>query len=147
MSVKNSILVQVEKFDNGAFEDPSRDVQINAGWYDWFCSDKSLKSRTKKLYPKVKKIIKSNEHSQRFDPAKVYVSFKNNFPMVGELYDDFRIIDMETYDVLYTIVPKSGMQIEDGKALLYGRENEFSEPLFRGKWHDLIKFFGEKNND
>ena len=87
------------RFKNGDFKDSDFSVQCEAGWYDWFCSDKSLASRLVKLGNAVLKL----EHKGKVDLDKQYVFFKNNCPMDGGLYDDFRICDIETGDVRYTI--------------------------------------------
>ena len=42
----------VEKFDNGEFDSKSTDVQCDAGWYDWFCKDSSLRNKTYSLTKK-----------------------------------------------------------------------------------------------
>jgi hypothetical protein len=44
--------------------------------------------------------------SKRVNLDKMYVFFKNNCPMRGPLYDDFRICDKEDGKVLYTVVLK-----------------------------------------
>lgn len=124
----------VGKFLDGQFEDNA----IDAGWYDWFCKNESLRNKTCALGKKVIQLLPS----KKIDGENMYVFFKNNCPMVGSLYDDFRICDMETGDVIYTIIPRSGMKIEDGAALVYGRENDFDEPLVKGTWKDVKEFFG-----
>lgn len=106
-------------------------------WYDWFCSEKSLESRGKKLLNKVKQI----SLSKRFDINTTYVFFKNNCPMVGNLYDDFRICDKQSGAVLYTVTPASGFTRSLGVAEVWGKENNFSEALVTGKWADVVAFF------
>lgn len=144
MENQKNVLKQLEDFRSGKFDDPSVDVQIDAGWYDWFCKESSLKRRTKNLYSKLNKVLKRNEISQKFDPEKTYVFFKNNLPMVGIVYDDFRIVDIETGDVLYTIIPKSGMNKELNKSMVWGKENDFQEPLYKGDWFGLLEYFENK---
>ena len=102
-------------------------------WYDWFCSGRALKNRGIALLRKLKSIKKSN----KFNKDKTYVFFKNNCPCVGNLYDDFRICDKDTGNVLYTIVPKNSK----GEAEVWGRENEFQGPLVKGSWNDVKTFF------
>lgn len=128
----------IAQSDAGAFESDDFDTQVKAGWYDWFCKESSLAGKTKKLAPKVKQVARS----AKIDPTKTYVFFKNNCPMYGKLYDDFRICDLETRDVIYTIIPRSGHTVKAGQAEVWGRENEFEEPLVVGTWNDVREFFG-----
>jgi hypothetical protein len=125
-------------FKHGDYIGRSRDRQIEAGWYDWFCRDTSLAGKTAALGPKVLKIMKS----PKVNPDTSYVFFKNNCPMWGSLYDDFRICDLKTGDVLYTITPRCGHKSSNGRAEVWGRENGFKEPLIVGKWKDVLTFFG-----
>lgn len=106
-------------------------------WYDWFCRDTSLKRKGEALLKKLKAIASSN----KFDNDKCYVFFKNNCPCYGNLYDDFRICDKETGDVLYCVVPKSGFKRDEGRAQVYGVDNDFKEPLVEGTWRDVKAWF------
>lgn len=56
------------------------------GFYDWFCSDKALRNRAISLIPKVKFLVDQGV----INGATTYVWFKNNCPIVGDLYDDMR---------------------------------------------------------
>lgn len=106
-------------------------------WYDWFCRDCYLLAKGRKLLDKLEAISYSN----KFDNDKCYVFFKNNCPCVGSLYDDFRICDKETGEVLYTIIPSSGHKCEKGKAIVYGVDNDFDGPLVVGTWRTVVKWF------
>jgi len=94
----------LENWDNGVYNSRDVETMIKAGWYDWFCSDTSLYSRLKSMVPKIKFIVEL----EIIDCEKVYVFFKNNCPLVGNTYDDFRICDLYKEDVIFTVVPKSG---------------------------------------
>jgi hypothetical protein len=48
---------------------------------------------------------------------------------------------METGNVIFTIVPRCA---HSGKAEVWGRENNFNEPLVQGTWRDVKTFFGMK---
>lgn len=92
----------LQKWDDNHF-DSTTDSMCEAGWYDWFCSSKSLYNRLKAMMPCVRRVAKSSKINQ----DTMYVFFKNNCPMwVNTTYDDFRICDMETGNVLWTITPK-----------------------------------------
>ena len=106
-------------------------------WYDWFCKESSLKRKGEALLKKLKVIASSN----KFDNDKCYVFFKNNCPCIGNLYDDFRICDKETGDVLYCIIPKSGHKCDEGRAQVYGVDNDFNEPIIEGTWREVKAWF------
>lgn len=133
-----SLRTWIDKFNANEFNATDRKTQIDAGWYDWFCKDTALRNKTYKLAPKVKQIAAST----KVNLDKHYVFFKNNCPVDGSLYDDFRICDLETGDVLYTITPRTGHRHEPGKyAEVWGRENGFEGPLVKGTWKDIKQFF------
>ncbi len=135
-----NIATFAERFLRGDFDMNTKKCQIEAGWYDWFCRDTSLANKTKNLGKKVLQLMKST----KIDAEKNYVFFKNNCPMIGNLYDDFRICDIETGDVIYTIVPSCGHNASKGRAEVWGRENDFRKPLATGTWKDIKTYFGVK---
>lgn len=137
MTDEISIRQFLKNFDEGKYDDPSRSTQIEAGWYDWFCYDTSLKNKTIKLTKKLKSIIESD----KINLDTSYVFFKNNCPMVGKLYDDFRICDLETGEVIYCVTPSSGFDHKKGISEVWGKENKFEDPLVEGTWEDVLKFF------
>jgi len=119
------------------------------GFYDWFCTDKSLPARSKRLVAKLNRVLKFNDN--KFDPTKVYVFFKNNCPCYGKLYDDFRICDLETGDVLFTITPAMGYDNQYGKASLWGHPDgkttsEFVEIIEAATWENILIWFGKEDN-
>jgi len=133
--MKMSLEQWIKEFDAGLFDGQELQTQINAGWYDWFCRNNSLRNKTYKMAPMVKRIAKSD----KIDPSKVYVFFKNNCPMRGPLYDDFRICDLETGNVIWTIVPKCG---HTGLAEVWGKENDFEKAIVSGTMREIYKYFG-----
>jgi len=107
-------------------------------WCDWFCSDKALANRGKTLISKLNQI----KGSKRFDIDTCCVLFKNNCrAWDGKLYDDFRISEIETDDVIFTVVPKNCNGISE----IYGRENNQCVLLFSGTWKDAVKWFMIEN--
>ena len=110
---------------------------VNAGWLDWFCRDCQLVVRLEKLFARLQTVLKVQT---KFDPDQTFVSFKNNASFAGPLFDDFRICDIKTGEVLYSFIPKGAK----GKAELWGRENGFNAPLVVGSWNDVKRFMKEK---
>jgi hypothetical protein len=107
-------------------------------FYDWFCKETSLPKRAARLTRKLRRIVKS----PKINVETMYVFFKNNCPVQGKLYDDFRICDMKTGDIIYTIVPKEGYTSSNGLGSVWGHNTEgaFVE-LFRGTWKEIVKWF------
>ena len=132
-----NLIEWIENFKNGNYNDPDVKVQIKAGWYDWFCKDQSLAAKTKSLGRKLIQIV----NSSKINPETSYVFFKNNCPMFGSLYDDFRICDIESGDVIYCITPKSGHKVKNGLGDVWGKENDFKEPLFEESWKEIKDWF------
>ena len=104
-------------------------------FYDWFCRDHSLQRKSKMLMTQVKKFIKA----MNINIDDTYVFFKNNCPMHGRLYDDFRICDVATHDVIFTVVPRSGHDANEHQAQLWGAINNFKEPIVASSnWKQLL---------
>lgn len=129
----------VANFRAGMYAAADLTTQCKAGWFDWFCKDKSLRGKTAALGPKVCRIAKS----PKVNVETMYVFFKNNCPLYGSLYDDFRICDLESGDVIFTITPASGHSDEElkGRTEIWGRENDFDGPLYVGDWKGALKWF------
>ncbi len=108
-------------------------------FFDWFCKCGALTNRGKNLFAKLSKVVKAN--NGKFNPEETYVLFKNNCPCSGSLYDDFRICDVKTKDVIFTVVPSSGHNCDKGAAILYGRVNDFNDPLVVGDFEDILEYF------
>ncbi len=117
-----SLKDQLQAFENGNIIDTDGNINRCHNFYDWFCKDSSLERKAIKLMKSVKRWVKF----RNTDTSKVYVFFKNNCPMNGPLYDDFRICDLETGDVIWTVTPKCG---HSGKAEVWGRQNDFKGPI------------------
>ena len=125
--MKATLTQQLAAFKNGQFMDSDGETDTDCfTFFDWFCKDKALKGKAEKLFPMVERFVKK----RNIDTDKVYVFFKNNCPVFGPLYDDFRIVDRETENVIYTVTPKSG---HTGTAEVWGRENNFQQAIAVGK--------------
>lgn len=129
-----------KRFERGDFDDPFTSVQIEAGWYDWFCRESSLPKKTQTLGRKVVAL----KDSKRFNNEKVYVFFKNNCPMVGPLYDQFSICDLVSGDVLFCVqhLERGSHGCEHAHWELYDSNVGFSVPVVNGTWRDVMKYFG-----
>ena len=99
MKEKLNVSRWINEFNEGNFADADIKVQILAGWYDWFCKDSSLANKTKRMG----NIIKKVKDGGKVNMADWYIWFKNNCPLNGPLYDDFRFADIETGEVQFTI--------------------------------------------
>lgn len=132
----------IEKFKAGEFNSPETSIQIDAGWFDWFCKESSLRAKTYKLYPKVIKFCEV----MNIDLDKNYVFFKNNCPMNGSLYDSFSICDVQTGDVQYWVCPRSGHRSDNGQGYIVSREFGFGNEnaIARGSWSAMMKQLKEK---
>ena len=112
---KVNLADQLNAFASGKIIDSSGDQNDCFNFYDWFCKDASLERKANALFPKVKKFIAANPE---IDILSTYVFFKNNCPMNGPLYDDFRICNED--EVLFTVIPKCS---HSGKAEIWGRND------------------------
>ncbi len=104
MSEKITIQEWVQRWVSGQYNSKSREVMCDAGWYDWFCKDQSLYGRLKKMAPMVMAV----SQSKLLGPQPQYVFFKNNCPMMGELYDSFSVCNVDSGDVQWWITAKTG---------------------------------------
>lgn len=121
--MNTTLTKQLEAFNQGIIMDSDGAEDTGCyNFFDWFCKEKSLEAKSKKLFRAVKRWVKE----MNIDTDKVYVTFKNNCPMFGPLYDDFRICDIETDNVIWTVTPKSG---HSGQAEAWGRVNGFQGPF------------------
>jgi hypothetical protein len=143
--MKTTLAAQLNAFESGQIMDSDGTVGNCFNFYDWFCKDSSLERKAHALFPRVKRFLK--EHPE-IDTQSTYVFFKNNCPVVGSLYDDFRIVDIESGNVLFTVTPfrvinpgkRYGHSYRETKSEIWGRSNDFKEPLKVGKtFSDLFK--------
>ena len=111
---KVNLAEQLNAFASGRIIDSEGDQNTCFNFYDWFCKDSALERKANILFPKVKKFIEST----RVDILDTYMFFKNNCPVNGPLYDDFRICDEN--GVLFTVIPKCG---HSGKAEIWGKND------------------------
>jgi hypothetical protein len=128
----------IQRFKSGEFNKPDTTSQIKAGWFDWFCRDSSLANKTVKMG----NIIKQIKVGGKLDLETSYVWFKNNCPLNGPLYDDFRIADIENNNNLFVV------QIDcvwnDFKYTVFERLDGFEKPVFQtDSSRELVKWFNK----
>lgn len=114
----------IKDYKEGLFEEADTKTQIDAGWYDWFCQTKSLKNKTKKLAG----LITGLKETGKIDLDKHYVWFKNNCPLVGNLYDDVRFAFVENGENHFVISVDSPH--EDSKYAIYDITVSAAKPAF-----------------
>lgn len=139
MKDRISINEWINKFLSGEFDSQDVRVQIQAGWYDWFCKDSSLANKTKKMG----NIVRQVKRGGKVNLDDWYVWFKNNCPLNGPLYDDFRFASLETGDVQFTI--QINCCWNKHRYAVFGRtpdgEGHWDEPLFESdSLKDLVKW-------
>ena len=110
-----TLAAQLNAFASGQIMDSDGTIGNCYNFYDWFCKDSSLKAKANALFPRVKRFLAAHPE---IDILSTYVFFKNNCPINGPLYDDFRICNEK--EVIYTVIPKSG---HSGKAEIWGKDD------------------------
>jgi len=132
---ETSVREWITRFLNNEFESNDFKTQVDAGWYDWFCKTESLRNKTYRMG----RIVKQVKDGGKVDLDNWYVWFKNNCPMVGPLYDDFRFADKKTGDVQFTICI-DGKRAKN-KYEVWGRKNNFDGPIIGfNNSRDLVKW-------
>ena len=113
-----------EQFRAGAFNSSDFTTQCKAGWYDWFCSDSELAGRLKELAEVVTGI------TDPFILDNYYFWFKNNCPMVGDLYDDVRFEPLSGDRGGKYFVVSLDSPHESSRYALYTERRGFDQPEF-----------------
>ena len=133
---KGSVSDWSKAYQSGAFNDPDVKTQIEAGWYDWWGPDKNLVKGTKTVGDIINKLTKGG----KVDLDKNYVWFKENQPVNGNRYLDFRFSDLDKGDVNYTT--QIGSPWNKKKYAVYGRDQkgefQHENPLFESDDLDAV---------
>ena len=116
MSEKLNFKAQLEAFRNQT-EEYAKDSYF---FWDWFCSEKALKIKSKLLMTKAEKVMSK----LGLDPEKHKVAFKNNCPINGKLYDSFSIESLEEDKVVIWCAPSLGYKSQEGLAQLVDMRTE-----------------------
>ncbi|MEW6605962.1 MAG: hypothetical protein AB1414_00740 [bacterium] len=134
-----SIREWVERFNDGKYASSDVQTQIEAGWYDWFCKDSSLVNKTRRMG----NIIKQIKPGGKVDLESSYVWFKNNCPLNGPLYDDFRITDIETDESLFVIQIEN--RANEFRYTVFDRSNDFiTSVIGSNSLREIIKWLNTK---
>ena len=83
--MKNNVRKFINAWDAAKGNESERRDLAEDIWYDWFCSDKSLYSRTKKIIRPLKELLIRSKKV-----GEMELSGKNCCPLAGDLYDCFR---------------------------------------------------------
>ena len=94
-----SIREWINNFNAGNYEHNEVKTQCEAGWFDWFCQNTSLASKTRKMG----KIIKQLQDGGKINLDSECIFFKNNCPIIGPLYDVIAIKDRESEKTMLVI--------------------------------------------
>ena len=135
MSSKLNFKAQMEAFRTNAPEY----VEDSYFFWDWFCQEKALKIKSKLLMTKAEKVMSK----LGLDPEKHYVTFKNNCPMNGKLYDSFQVCTHdEKGDVVIWCAPSLGYKNQEGLAQLVDfrvktEEEHNGKTITANSWKEL----------
>lgn len=129
---KISIREWQNNFCMGVYSNDSVETQIDAGWYDWFCEDEELISRLNALAEIILDITNPNILDN------YYVWFKNNCPLVGDLYDDVRFEPLSgERDGKYFLVTKDSPH-DNKRYAIYTERFSFTDPEYECESKDEV---------
>jgi len=116
-----------DRFNKGEFNSRDNDIQIEAGWFDWFCKDSSLTARTQCLG----RFIMRLRNSKRVNVDTMTLFLKNCRPASGQpLYDVAAIKDANDEQVFWI---SFGDVREEAPCALYSPENGYKKPIVIGR--------------
>lgn len=110
------------KWRLGEFNAKDKLTQLKAGWFDWFCKETSLASKTKKMAS----ILTQIKDDGKIDLNTMYIWFKNGCVLNGSFYDVLYFGSICDYEVQFKI--QIDCCLNDTKYIVYGKNEK---PLFK----------------
>jgi hypothetical protein len=139
MSNHVSIREWQKNYREGKYDRKDRKTQCDAGWFDWFCQDKSLARRTKAIAP----FILALKDGGKVDLDRYYFFMKNNCPASNHpLFDTIGIVELTTDgshgEQIFWVAfqdKRSGYPCE-----LFSPVNRYEEPIVSGNRWAVLKY-------
>jgi len=125
----------IKNYKEGKYDKENRETQIEAGWYDWFCKDSSLRNKTKNLSKIMRRITND------FILDNYYIWFKNNCPCASPLYDDVRFEPLENIQrnkLYFVIVNDCGY--EKGKYAVCAARYDYKTEFYTNSLKELMDY-------
>lgn len=113
-----SIRDLINDFKNGKYNSDNVETQVSAVWFEWFCDDCDLFTKTYEFGS----ILCALNESSKINLDEWYVYFKNSCPLRGPLYDEIRFAVIETKEIIYII--QIDFKCNKSRFVVLGKEDE-----------------------
>lgn len=123
---KNKSRIEMEYVRIADMTNESLMAESGYNFFDWFCKYTSLKGRAKRLIPKVQFLVDQGI----INPETTYAWFKNNCPVSGKLYDDFRFTTIDKNYYIGGIAPAVGYNDVYNECHLFLAKDNFETVAF-----------------